>query len=697
MQQTTLLKEALNSVAIQSLKPYEVIEVERFLKRNDTFNLGERNSFSIIIVTYKNEDTIKDCIGSFIETLTDQDEVIILDNSPDNKTEEALTDYLEKYKNIKFIKNEENLGYAKAINKGVKLSENSYLVFLNPDTVVVSKDWLVKFSQHLSKDEKVVAVGPVSNAAFFHNNIINYLNVELLGEIGIEETANLLQNLYKDKEIEARILFKFCIATKKDYFLEYGMFDESLILEFNDFDYSMFINENGYKQLVIPSVYVYHEDHHSFNKEKKMSSALNKTSFDNFMRKLIRKYGYGNIPEPFEYFSNRTVPSDFKPFSFLESGRYRYSFNFSGSYKDKNFFKEKAKVIKSNPKVAVITVNYKSYRDVLELAKSIDENDYKNVDFIVVDNSEDEIEYENLSVGLEEIFKNSNKNYFILKNVNSGYAGGNNLGIKFALEEPNVDYIWLLNPDTVITSGSILELLRTVEFTDIPVATCKIVDYHSGACQYNGESVDLSGHRKDCNTKGIFRASFLSGANIFLKKDIIERVGFFDEKYFLYFEDNEFFKRLIKSGIYPLFTPFTYIYHKGGTSTEGFLKKPISIYYYVRNLLHWTTENSENHTLGISLLNALKQIESIYINNLHKTQNLRAVIFGIRHFFYGIYGKIEIDFKIKPDKRVEKIETSNPKEELNNLLDYLIWKPKDLEAFKKLTENLLKLKVSYSI
>ncbi|MCX7737850.1 MAG: glycosyltransferase [Hydrogenothermaceae bacterium] len=189
-----------------------------------------------------------------------------------------------------------------------------------------------------------------------------------------------------------------------------------------------------------------------------------------------------------------------------------------------------------------MTVNYKSYKDVLELAKSIDENDYKNVDFIVVDNSEDEIEYENLSVGLEDIFKNSNKNYSVLKNVNSGYAGGNNLGIKFALEELNVDYIWILNPDTVITSGSILELLRTIEFTDIPVATCKMVDYYSGACQYDDKSVDFLGHRKDCNTQGIFRADFLGGTNISLKKDVIERVGLFEEKYFLYFENNESLK-----------------------------------------------------------------------------------------------------------------------------------------------------------
>ncbi|MCX7737851.1 MAG: glycosyltransferase family 2 protein [Hydrogenothermaceae bacterium] len=209
-------------------KNFRSREVKRLLKRNDTFNLGERNSFSIIIVAYKNEHTIKNCIGSFIETLTGQDEVIILDNSPNNKTEEALTDYLEKYKNIKFIKNEDNLGYAKAINKGVRLSENSYLVFLNPE--VVSKDWLVKFSQHLSKDKKVVAVGPVSNAAFFYNNIINYLNIQLLRETEIEETVSLLQNLYKDRGIEVRILSGFCIATKKNYFLRYGMFDEILIL-----------------------------------------------------------------------------------------------------------------------------------------------------------------------------------------------------------------------------------------------------------------------------------------------------------------------------------------------------------------------------------------------------------------------------------------------------------------------------------
>lgn len=124
-------------------------------------------------------------------------------------------------------------------------------------------------------------------------------------------------------------------------FLKCGMFDENLILGYDDFDFSLYLKDNGYKQVVLPSVYIKHINHVSFKKDEEKSENLNKKSFYNYAKKMIKKYGYGNVPEPYECFIDSVNFTDYPFFSYLDSGRYRYMFNFSGRKKDKLFLEKK--------------------------------------------------------------------------------------------------------------------------------------------------------------------------------------------------------------------------------------------------------------------------------------------------------------------------------------------------------------------
>lgn len=331
-------------------------------------------------------------------------------------------------------------------------------------------------------------------------------------------------------------------------------------------------------------------------------------------------------------------------------------------------------------KICIITVNYKSYRDVLELADSIVINPYQDMSFIVVDNSEDESEFKNLKTGLEEIFSGVEKDFSLIRNDNTGYAGGNNLGIKFAIDRLDPEYIWLLNPDTVINDNTPSVLVKTTQTTKIPVATCKMIDHFTKKCQYDGRGVYYEG-TKFWDEEKIFKAEFLSGANIFMEKEVIEKVGYMEEKFFLYFEDNEYFERMLRMGIHPVYTSFTSIYHKGSVSTDGFLKTPISIYYYVRNLLHWTKENSEKGELYHRLEDNFKyHILTIYQNNIHKQKNLISLIKGVSDFFRGVYGKFDIQNFTKQnfDKvKLDNIDTVS----MEHLEKYLYSRPRDIDNF----------------
>lgn len=101
---------------------------------------------SIIIVSYNSEETIIDCIKSVVDTVKKYTyEIIVSDNSQNDKTENAVKKINSK--NIIYLKNERNLGFSKANNKGVNKSKGKYLLFLNPDTKVYSEtiDGMVNF------------------------------------------------------------------------------------------------------------------------------------------------------------------------------------------------------------------------------------------------------------------------------------------------------------------------------------------------------------------------------------------------------------------------------------------------------------------------------------------------------------------------------------------------------------------------
>lgn len=90
---------------------------------------------SIVIVTYNSEQTIADCIKSVLESVSKTKyEIIISDNSSNDRTKKEIEKI--KKENILYLKNEDNLGFSKANNRGIHKSKGKYLLFLNPDTKV---------------------------------------------------------------------------------------------------------------------------------------------------------------------------------------------------------------------------------------------------------------------------------------------------------------------------------------------------------------------------------------------------------------------------------------------------------------------------------------------------------------------------------------------------------------------------------
>lgn len=234
------------------------------------------------------------------------------------------------------------------------------------------------------------------------------------------------------------------------------------------------------------------------------------------------------------------------------------------------------------PFVSIITVNWNNNDDTSEMLESLRRISYPNYEVIVVDNYSTSCDATNLKMKFPEI-------KLVLSGKNLGFAGGNNLGLKYASGE----YILLLNNDTVVDKNFLEPLVRLME-TDhkIGIVSPKIYFYDEpNKLQYAGTSAI-----NEITTRGkkfgygsidsgqfntIKETGFSNGACMLVRQSLINRVGFLRTEYFLYYEETDFCLRAKENGYKVFFNPESKIYHKISSSTGK--NSPLQTYYQNRN------------------------------------------------------------------------------------------------------------------
>jgi len=113
---------------------------------------------SVIIPNYNGEELIKKNLPKVISHLENYDfEIIIVDDGSEDNSLKVIEEFMDKYENIRLIKNEKNMGFSPSINKGAKTARGEYLILLNND-VYPENDFLKSSIKDL-EDENVFAVG----------------------------------------------------------------------------------------------------------------------------------------------------------------------------------------------------------------------------------------------------------------------------------------------------------------------------------------------------------------------------------------------------------------------------------------------------------------------------------------------------------------------------------------------------------
>ncbi len=217
--------------------------------------------------------------------------------------------------------------------------------------------------------------------------------------------------------------------------------------------------------------------------------------------------------------------------------------------------------------VSIVTINLNGLENLRDLLPSLLKLKYKNVEMIIVDHG-------STDGSIEYIKRHYPRVKLLEKKKNLGFAKGNNLGVK----ETKGEYVLLLNDDTVVQPNLLTELVAALEKEKIlGVVQPKIIFVDSRKLQSAGAFLTSSGflyhfgYDKNPKLKKYNESSEIFSANgscMLIKREVIDKVGLFDDEFFLYFEETDFCWRVWLAGYIIKYVPTTSIFHKGGSTTR---------------------------------------------------------------------------------------------------------------------------------
>ena len=238
----------------------------------------------------------------------------------------------------------------------------------------------------------------------------------------------------------------------------------------------------------------------------------------------------------------------------------------------------------SGPRISIIVVNWNLPQETLACVHSLSKSSYRNFEVVLVDNASSDN-----SVGWFN--KELSQAVLLTSPVNLGYAGGNNIGIRYALQH-QADYILLLNNDTEVHSNLLEKMLwaaqkepgvgilgPAVYYFDDPNRIWGLGSRHKW---WSPIPIDVG--RNQVN-KGRFKefleVDYVTGCAMWIKATVFFQIGFLDESFFMYYEDAEFCHRARRAGNRIGVVPGATVFHKVSQSSRSFRGK--ALYYQTRN------------------------------------------------------------------------------------------------------------------
>lgn len=300
--------------------------------------------------------------------------------------------------------------------------------------------------------------------------------------------------------------------------------------------------------------------------------------------------------------------------------------------------------MRTSSSLAIIIVNWNGYQYTKNCLCSLRGIQYEDYEIILVDNGSKDKSGDELKFEFPEIT-------LISLESNTGFTGGNNIGIEYALST-NKEFVMLLNNDTVVTPDFAQILVSKLNSDDkIGAVQPKIMLNEDRETIWNGgtdfsttwtTTKTLGTGQKD---KGQFNlpkeVPWITGCCFLARTSIIKEVGLLDNHFFAYYEDVDWSFRITKAGYKLIYEPDAMIFHEVGKANENMETfgegnlSPFSHYVNVRNHIFIVRKYAKGILWTTSFLYQFYKLfgYSLYFLFRGRFKKLKA---SIRGFYHGI-------------------------------------------------------------
>ena len=314
-------------------------------------------------------------------------------------------------------------------------------------------------------------------------------------------------------------------------------------------------------------------------------------------------------------------------------------------------------------KIIIVTINYNGSRETLQLLNSLKDQIHPTLqdiseqvgseqadhdfEIMVIDNASEEADFGNL-----ETYYTTNQFWWraalhiCRQRENMGFSGGNNVGIHQALKN-GADWVVLLNNDTWVEKDFMKRLKAVLSVKNGVVGVPLVEGNRTAYCgKIRWLKSTLIHNFLLTASQVVYPQVYVIGGAMAIHKDVFDKIGLLDEKYFLYFEDADFSVRARKAGfdIFIADPPAggLNVHHHVSSSTKK-LGSSLLMRYHYRNALYFNLKNGPRYIKLLVplwlLLILVKHIAKISLKRNIKES--KAIISGLKDFILGRMGQIK--------------------------------------------------------
>jgi hypothetical protein len=297
---------------------------------------------------------------------------------------------------------------------------------------------------------------------------------------------------------------------------------------------------------------------------------------------------------------------------------------------------------RTQPRVAILILNWNGIRDTLETLESVQRLQYDNFEVVLVDNGSTDGSREAIATAFPAV-------RLIASPTNLGVAGGRNLGIEAILQQPDVDYVLFLDNDVTV-EPSLLDKLVAAAKRDATLGIVgPIVYYHSDPQRIWSAGSRFIFRETICRlrlknhlvtqelTEGVEYVDAISGCCMLAKRRVFETIGCFNPHYFMVCDDSEFCCRAAKGGFRGGVVTHAKLWHKVSASTKGGYT-PARAYYTAQSMMLFLKAHGRPWHWASALTCVALSLPLAYLREWRRG-NQHAVVMKFKGYLDGLLGR----------------------------------------------------------